>query len=76
MTDHLIRIDGKWYIDLDLYDEKQKEIIIENKQLKDRINKAKEYIKSQQVIFQDCDIVVDNQLKNILEILGDKEWKL
>ena len=73
MTDHLIRIDGKWYIDLDLYDEKQKEIIIENKQLKDRINKAKEYIKSQQVIFQDCDIVVDNQLKNILEILGDKE---
>lgn len=39
-------------------------------ELQDRIDKAIEYIKSQQVIFKDYDIVVDNQLKNILEILG------
>ena len=36
MTDHLIKIDGKWYIDLDLYDEKQKELIKDNKQLQEK----------------------------------------
>jgi hypothetical protein len=40
---------------------------------KPKIDKAINYIKSQQVIFKDYDIVVDNQLKNLLEILGDKE---
>jgi len=39
-----------------------------------RIDKAIEYIKKQQIIFKDYDVVVDNQLKNILEIL-DKENK-
>lgn len=40
MTDHLIKIDGKWYIDLDLYDSKLKEIKI----LKDKLKRIKEIL--------------------------------
>ena len=39
-------------------------------ELRARISNAIEYIKSQQKIFEEYDIVVDNQLKNLLEILG------
>ena len=38
MTENIIKIDGKWYIDLDLYDEKEKE----NKQLKERYERLKQ----------------------------------
>lgn len=49
-------------------------MIDRNDEKQDRIDKAREYIASQKIIFKDYDIVVDNQLKNILEIL-DKEKK-
>ena len=41
--------------------------------LQDKIDNAIAYIKTQQKIFKDYDIVSDKQLKIILEILGDKE---
>jgi uncharacterized phage-like protein YoqJ len=40
MTDHIIKIDGKWYIDLDLFDEKEKEIKI----LKNRLRRIREIL--------------------------------
>ena len=40
MTDHLIKIDGKWYIDLDIYDLKEKEIDI----LKDKLRRIREIL--------------------------------
>ena len=40
MTEHIIKIDGKWYIDLDLFDEKEKEIEI----LKDKLRRIREIL--------------------------------
>ena len=40
-----------------------------NPDYKSRIEKAINYIKVQQKIFRDYDIVIENQLKNLLEIL-------
>lgn len=37
MIDHIIKIDGKWYIDLEHHEEKEKELIKENKQLRDKL---------------------------------------
>lgn len=51
-----------------------KQLQQENSKLKERIEKAIEYIKIQQIIFKDYDVVSENQLNNLLEILkGDKE---
>lgn len=51
-----------------------KELKNQLQQKENIIKEVREYITSQKIIFKDYDIVVDNQLKNILEIL-DKEIK-
>lgn len=46
MTDHFIKIDGKWYIDLDLFDEQEKEIeILKNRlwQIREILDGDKDY---------------------------------
>lgn len=73
----------EWYRKIGKKDVYYPECVLSNKKafilldyitkLQEQLHQAIQYIKSQQVIFKDYDIVVDNQLKNLLEILGDKE---
>ena len=72
MTENIIKIDGKWYIDLDLYDEKEKE----NKQLRDKLEACDICIekildKAQENFY---DLVITSDHGNV-ELMKDSEAK-
>lgn len=49
MTNHLIRIDGKWYIDLEVFDLKEKELIILQQEYKRLKEKYKNIVAEQEL---------------------------
>ena len=68
----LIDCDNEEYDIQEMIINQQKSELLEKEDYKSRIERATNYIKVQQKIFRDYDIVSENQLKNLLEILqGD-----